>query len=309
MRAGAKGGFVAEKGAEMHRRYEGINIPIEIIRTLVAIADLGSYSRAGAKLGLTQPAVSAQVKRAQTLVGGPLFERTGPGAIVLTPLGGLVLRHARTMLAANDQILALAGSPSDSQLVRVGICTVYAVDFIKLASEENRIDRLTVICGNSFDVIAKNLSDGYIDIACLIEPPSGCGDVLAEWREDPVWVRSRDFVLSPGAPIPLICWPGNPVDQPSIKALERARLAYRVTFTSSDYYARNAAVGAGVGLMTTSRRHMHKSLVIAKEQYLPPLPPVRAAICMRPGISFAKVDEIATLLRRLAPVEMQLSGC
>jgi hypothetical protein len=54
---------------------------------------------------------------------------------------------------------------------------------------------------------------------------------------------------------------------------------------------------------------MEKSLVIAEEHYLPPLSPVRAVICIRAGISFAKVDEIATLLRRLAPVELQLSGC
>jgi DNA-binding transcriptional LysR family regulator len=294
----------------MHRRYEGINIPIEIIRTMVAIADLGSYSRAGAKLGLTQPAISAQVKRVQSLVGGTVFERSGTGAIILTPLGGLVLRHARTMLAANDQILALAGSASNSQLVRVGICTMYAVDFVKIATEEGWNDRLTVICGNSVDVIAKNLSDGYIDIACLMDPPNGCGgDILAEWQEDPVWVRSGDFILNPGAPIPLVCWPGSPMDQPSIAALERARLAYRVIFTSSDYYARSAAVSAGIGLMATSRRHMEKSLVIAKERYLPPLSPVRAVICIRPGISFTKVDEIATLLRKLAPVELQLSGC
>jgi DNA-binding transcriptional LysR family regulator len=292
----------------MHRRYEGINIPIEIIRTLVAIADLGSYSRAGVKLGLTQPAISAQVKRAQAMVGGALFERSAPGAIVLTPLGGLVLRHARTMLAANDQILALAGSASDSHPVRVGICTMYAVDFIKLATEEDWINRLTVICGNSIEVIAKNLADGYIDIACLMDPPSGCGDILAEWQEESVWVRASDFVLSPGAPIPLVCWPGSAMDQPSMKALERARRAYRVTFTSSDYHARIAAVGAGIGLMATSHRHMEKSLVIATEHYLPPLSPVRAVICMRPGISFTKVDEIASLLRRLAPVELQLNG-
>jgi DNA-binding transcriptional LysR family regulator len=293
----------------MHRRYEGINIPIEVIRTLVAIADLGSYSRAGAKLGLSQPAISAQVKRAQSLVGGTIFERTVPGAIGLTPLGGLLLRHARTMLAANDQILALGGSASDSQLVRVGICTMYAVDFVKITTEERWNDRLTVTCGNSIDVIGKNLSEGYIDIACLMDPPSGCGDILAEWHEDPVWVRSGDFILAPGAPIPLVCWPGSPMDQPSIKALERARLAYRVTFTSSDYHARSAAVSAGIGLMAASRRHMEKSLVIAKEHYLPPLSPVRAGICMRAGMSFTKVDEIAALLRRLAPVELQLSGC
>jgi hypothetical protein len=54
---------------------------------------------------------------------------------------------------------------------------------------------------------------------------------------------------------------------------------------------------------------MEKSLVIATELYLPSLSPVRAVICMRSGIPFARVDEIATLLRRLAPVELQLSGC
>jgi hypothetical protein len=37
------------------------------------------------------------------------------------------------------------------------------------------------------------------------------------------------------------------MDQPSIKALERARRAYRVTFTSSDY-ARIAAVGPALVL-------------------------------------------------------------
>jgi DNA-binding transcriptional LysR family regulator len=292
----------------MHRRYEGINVPIEIVRTLVAITDLGSYTKAGGKLGLTQPAISAQVKRAQAVVGGSIFERNGAGTIVLTPLGSLVLRHARTMLTANDQILALAGSATDSQHVRVGICTMYAVDFVKVAAEDGRNNRLTVVCGNSIEIIAKNLADGYIDIACLIDPPSGCGEILAEWQEDLVWVRSPDFVLSPGAPIPLICWPGNPMDQPSIKALERARLAYRVTFTSPDYYARMAAVSAGIGIKATSRRHVEKSLVIAKEQYLPPLSPVRAVICLRPGVSCTKVDEIATLLRTLAPVEMQLNG-
>jgi DNA-binding transcriptional LysR family regulator len=170
------------------------------------------------------------------------------------------------------------------------------------------LNRVTVICGNSIEVIAKNLVEGHIDIACLMDPPSGCGEILAEWQEDLVWVRSRDFVLSPGAPIPLVCWPGNPEDQPSIKALERARLPYRVTFTSPDYYARMAAVSAGIGIKATSRRHVEKSLVIAKEPYLPQLSPVRAVICLRPGLSFAKVDEIATLLRMLAPVEMQLNG-
>jgi hypothetical protein len=58
-----------------------------------------------------------------------------------------VLRHARTMLI--DQILAPPGSAPDSQLVRVGICTMYAVDFVKIAVAERRNNRVTVILRHS----------------------------------------------------------------------------------------------------------------------------------------------------------------
>ena len=61
--------FLRETG-EMHRRYDGINIPIEIVRTLVAIADLGSYSKAGEKLGLSQPAISARPPNGVTIAMG-----------------------------------------------------------------------------------------------------------------------------------------------------------------------------------------------------------------------------------------------
>jgi len=294
------GKYVCQAGAcRMHRRYDGINIPIEIIRTLVAIADLGSYSKAGEKLGLSQPAISAQVKRAQGLVGGTILERRAPGGVALTPLGKLVLNHARTMLAANDQILSLCGSATESQLVRVGLCTMYAVDFLRIAAAEGWDDRLTMTCGHSIEVVAKGLSDGYLDIACLVDPPEGCGQTIAEWHEEFVWVRSREFVLSPGAAIPLVCWPGSVLDQPPIKALESARLAYRVAFTSADYHSRMAAVAAGLGLMGLSKRHIGKSLVIAKEHYLPPLSPLRAVICMRSGIPMTKVDRVFQMLKKL----------
>ncbi len=289
----------------MHRRYDGINIPIEIIRTLVAIADLGSYSKAGEKLGLSQPAISAQVKRAQVLVGGAIFDRRAPGGVELTALGRLVLNYARTMLAANDQILSLCGSATESQLVRLGLCTMYAADFVKIVAAEGRDDRLTMTCGNSIEVVAKSLSDGYLDIACLADPPSEYGQVIAEWQEDFVWARSREFVLSLGAPIPLVCWPGGVADQPPLLALERAQLAYRVVFTSADYHARMAAAAAGIGLLGISRRHVGKSLIVAKEHYLPPLPPIRVVICVRSGVPMTKVGAIVKLLEKLAPTGLQ----
>ena len=53
----------------MQRRYQHTNIPTEIVRTIVVIAEAGSFSKAGERLGLSQPAISAQVKRLQMMVG------------------------------------------------------------------------------------------------------------------------------------------------------------------------------------------------------------------------------------------------
>jgi DNA-binding transcriptional LysR family regulator len=178
----------------MHRRYDSINIPIEVIRTLVVIADTGSFSKAGAKLGLSQPAISAQIKRLQMLVGGPVFDRV-PGGVALTALGKLVLFQARKLLEANDQILLLAGTPSQPHPVRVGIVTLYIDAFLEIASANRAIGQLPLHCSHSPD-LANQLAEGYIDVACLLSPTNDL-DSAVEWQENFVWACSPDFVLSP----------------------------------------------------------------------------------------------------------------
>src|SRR5687768_4104648 len=49
------------------------------LRAVCAIADEGSVTKAAARLGLTQPALSAQLRSVERLVGGQLFERTPAG--------------------------------------------------------------------------------------------------------------------------------------------------------------------------------------------------------------------------------------
>ena len=83
----------------MHRRHEPFHVPVEIVRTVVAVSETGSLSRAGERLGLSQPAISAQMKRIQHLLGGELFMRT-PRGTAPTALGKLVLNQARRMLDA-----------------------------------------------------------------------------------------------------------------------------------------------------------------------------------------------------------------
>ena len=117
-------------GDPMHRRYQNLNIPIEIVRTVVAISETGSLSKAGERLGLSQPAISSQIKRLQGLVGGALFLKTANGTTT-TELGKLALQQARRILEANDQLLRLGGNTEGIQPLRLGLSTFLVQQFIR----------------------------------------------------------------------------------------------------------------------------------------------------------------------------------
>ena len=283
----------------MHRRYEHVNIPIEIIRTFVCIVESGSFSKAGRTLGLSQPAITAQMKRLQFLVGTAVFDRTRGGA-TLTQRGELVLSHARRILEENDRILSLGGATSEWQPIRIGLSPLYAEDFFNGLAADGR-EQLTVLCLRPSE-LEKGLADGILDIVCQFNPPGDSAAPVTDWHEDFVWARSRDFVLRPGSPIPIVCLPGRIEDQPPIRALESNGLSYRIALTSYDVRARYAAVSAGFGLIGLPGRYVKEPLVVAKEYYLPALPSLRAGIRVRAGLpTNNRVDNIVRLLMTLAP--------
>lgn len=286
--------------SSVHRRHQHTNIPTEIVRTVAVIAETGSFTRAADRLGLTQPAISAQIKRLQGLVGGPVFSRLNGGGLDFTPLGRLVLNHARKLLDANDQILSLGGAAQAGQPVRLGLSTVYAELFLDLWKLAGAPVPLHIVCNSSVE-LARRLSEGFSDIACLLDDGRHDLDLVTSWSEDFVWARSRDFVLSPGAPIPLVTWPGSLSDMLAIGALERAGLSYRVAFASPDRHARVAAAAAGIGLIGQPLRRLKEPLIVAREYYLPAIAPVRAGIAVRSGFDAAPLRELIAALGRLAP--------
>src|ERR1700704_1242418 len=96
-----------------------LNIPTDLLRTLVAVVDLRSFTKAAQSLGVTQPAVSAQIKRLQSLLGYELLDKRAPG-VSLTPRGESVINKARRLLSINDEILQSVGGRA-AKTLRVGI--------------------------------------------------------------------------------------------------------------------------------------------------------------------------------------------
>ncbi|WP_419900405.1 LysR family transcriptional regulator [Roseomonas sp. USHLN139] len=79
-------------------------IELRHLRCLVALAEEGSFSRAAARLGTTQPAVSQLLKRLEDMIGQRLLHRDRL-SLALTPLGEQVLAQAREALAAVEGAL------------------------------------------------------------------------------------------------------------------------------------------------------------------------------------------------------------
>src|ERR1700733_1505086 len=279
----------------MHRRHQHLNIPIEIVRTVVAISETGSLSKAGDRLGLSQPAISSQIKRLQGLMGGALFLKTANGTTT-TELGKLALLQARRILEANDQLLRLGGNTDGTQPLRLGLSTLFVQQFIRHQKVES-LAGFFVLTDHSIP-IAKGLIDGYIDIACIFANTAIESEieqlVINRMIDPPVWVRAKNFVLSPGAPLPILTWPG---DDWMIRTLTRHGVAYKIVFNSPDYHAKHAAVEAGVGLTAVPASMVPPTLVRAREYYLPELPPIEALLCARLGL---ESEQASTMLKQLS---------
>ena len=79
-------------------------LDLDLLNTLVAIADSGNFSAAAVAVGRTPSAISMQVKRMEEIVGCPLFVRDNR-SVRLTRPGIMLVEHGRRLLALNSEML------------------------------------------------------------------------------------------------------------------------------------------------------------------------------------------------------------
>lgn len=280
-------------------------IPIELLKTLVLIADLGSVTRAARELGISQSAVSAQIRRLEALVSGDVFVKQGRG-VQLTELGRRITSYARRIVAISDQLQTVVGAGSPTTQIRIGLPSGIDQELIAglFRGLSSAFDDDPLISCDTPPNLRRALESGFIDAAFLLDVAPISAAVALGWAEQWHWVKAPDFLLSPGAPVPLVGWPGSLGDRVSVTALRSAGVDYRMTFTSIDHSLRKAAVVAGIGLMAVSYRSVEASkLCIAREYYLPPLPEVHGGIYLSDGFDDKKRAALLPVLESvLRPV-------
>lgn len=95
-------------------------IELHLVRVFHTVISERSVSRAAVRLGSTQPAVSAQLKRLRALVGDPLLVRSGPG-MVPTDVALQLMGPAEVLLRSAEQLFggksgARAFSPQGAEV-------------------------------------------------------------------------------------------------------------------------------------------------------------------------------------------------
>jgi LysR family transcriptional regulator, hydrogen peroxide-inducible genes activator len=172
---------------------------------VVAIDDHGSFSHAARASGVTQPALSTQVRRLEGSLGVTLFERR-PSGVIATEAGERVIAAARRVLANVDDVIAVAQTMQDPLrgTIRMGVIPTVAPYMLPrimplirarfpelgLLLREERTDRLTALVGaGELDLIlvAQESNLGNLETRPLFADPF----VLAVSREHKLARRKR----------------------------------------------------------------------------------------------------------------------
>jgi DNA-binding transcriptional LysR family regulator len=271
-------------------------IDIDQLRTFIAIAETGSFTRAADIVHKTQSAVSMQMKRLEERLDRPVFARDGR-ASKLTEDGERLLDYARRIVKLNIEALAAFTDAGLSGRVRLGVPDDYADRYLpEIMARFSRAYpgvELTVVCEPSialFDRIEANELDLAIVTNCD-------GDRLSEnfRRERLLWVTSNRHAAHLEQPLPLAL--GRPScrwRQTAIECLERTGRGYRVLYTSANSGAVSAAVLSGLAVSVFPESGLRPGMrVLTQAEGFPELPPCRIGLVRNPHEHIKLADALA----------------
>jgi DNA-binding transcriptional LysR family regulator len=239
------------------------DIDTSLLRTFLSLAETGSFSRTGIRIGRTQSAVSAQIRRLETALGRRLLERDTRN-VRLTADGERLLVHARAMVAQADAMLARFQTTDLAGEVRFGspedFASAYLPDILGVFAAAHPAVELHVTCQLTLPLV-EEFERGVHDLIIVKQDPAqrypGSRPL---WRERLVWVArpgvGANFpdAARTGRPLPLVLSPSPCVYRSrAAGALDAAGVAWTGVFTSPSFAGCCAAVRAGLGYAVMPR--------------------------------------------------------
>lgn len=210
-----------------------IPITIRQLQYFVAVYEESSFSKASAREHCSQPALSAQIRNLEHVLGRSLFERSVSG-VTPTAAGLRFYGHSvailRSVNAAKLEMAEASGQIAGK--VRMGLIPTVVrgllPTFLPQFVEAHPMIDITLIQGFS-DPLARALLEQEIDFAVVLEPPKHEGIDITRLAEDTmVLVSSPALGLATGVPVQMSELPPLNLVVPSPNHILRHNIERRI---------------------------------------------------------------------------------
>lgn len=261
-------------------------LDLDQLKTFVAIAETGSFTKAADEVFKTQSAVSMQMRRLEERIGQPIFVKDGR-INRLTDDGEKLLCYARKMLKLNDEtICAFTGERLEGS-IRFGTADDYAERFMPTIiaefSKSNPDVELNILCEPSPELLRK-MNNNELDVALVThENPNYRSELV---RTEPLyWVTSLNHMVHEDENLPVAigredcCW-----RQLAEKALTDINRDYHVLVASHSATVVAAAVLAGIAVAPLPECALQYGMrILTEKDGFPSLGMTQIGIMTRPG--------------------------
>ncbi len=268
------------------------------------IAETHTLSRAAARVGKTQAAISMQVKRLEQIVDQPLLTRTGRG-VLLTPHGERLLVHAQKILRYHDEAFAELSGTGLSGTIRFGCPDDYATVFLPhlLRGFARRHPQVLVevFCASTPRLLER-LKGHALDLALTSHPEGEKRKVIIR-REPFVWVGFLGSDAASQNPLQLAVGDPDTLDhQAARKSLERAGKSYRIAYATGSIAGLTAVVRSGQAIAVLTQTAVPPDLeIVPPGRGLPPLPSVGIAVTLSSERPARLIRAFADHIRSVLP--------
>ncbi|ADZ71909.1 LysR substrate-binding domain-containing protein [Polymorphum gilvum] len=270
-------------------------LDLDQLRTFVAIAEYGSFTRAAEMVHKTQSAVSMQMRRLEERIGRQIFMRDGRLSR-LTEDGERLLHYARRLVQLGDETLAAFDDSEVAGFVRLGTPDDYADRFLPeiLArfSRSNPKAEVSVVCAptpNLVDLVAANELDVAI-VTHVLRPGRERDEVIR--REPLLWVASARHAVENEDVLPLALGRATcDWRKAALAALNGIKREHRLLYSSWNSTAVGAAVLAGLAISVLPESALRSGMrVLCEADGFPKLPDCEIAV-MRSWHQHSRVTE------------------
>ena len=170
------------------------------LNIFIEVAELGSFTRAGEKLGYSQPTISFQIKQLEKELGAQLFDRIGH-TVSLTDAGRDALGYAQQIChSCQEMVLGTAGRREPAGVLRLGMADSLCEPLIVGHFAQFRADYPNVslhITTIDTSALLERLDHNDVDMICTMDDHVyDTNYIIADEEEIDV-----HFVASPAHPL------------------------------------------------------------------------------------------------------------